>query len=156
KTGGMITAVVGALILPWKLLESSNNYLYTWLIGYSALLGPIGGILIADYFVLRRKQLMVPDLYRRGGIYEYRGGFHPAAFVALAIGIAVNVPGFLVAAIPSWKESFQATREAIALGTVEPTSWDRVVGFFDEVYRYAWFVGFLLSGALYLALTRRN
>jgi NCS1 family nucleobase:cation symporter-1 len=143
KTGGLITAVIGALILPWKLLETSHGYIFTWLIGYSALLGPIGGIMIADYFLLRRKRLLVDDLYRRGGAYEYRGGFHPAAFIALTIGIAVNVPGFLVEAIPSWKASFDPAR-------------DRALAFFHDVYGYAWFVGFLLSGALYLAMTRRS
>jgi len=141
KAGGMITAFIGALMLPWKFIETPDKYIYTWLIGYSALLGPIGGILIADYFVLRKKSLDVDDLYRRGGVYEYRGGFHPAAFVALAIGIAFNVPGFLIEAVKPWKESFLAGHGP-------------VLGFFHALYGYAWFVGFLLSGGLYLVLAR--
>src|SRR5207247_9812333 len=83
RTGGLITAFAGIVMMPWKLLATSHGYIFTWLIGYSALLGPIGGLLIADYFVLRGRQLDVVDLYRRGGRYEYRGGVNPAAFVAL-------------------------------------------------------------------------
>ncbi len=131
RTGGIITAVVGALILPWKLIESSGGYIFTWLIGYSALLGPIGGIMIADYFVLRRRELVVEDLYRRNGLYEYKGGVNWLAMLALAIGVAVNLPGFLAEAIPSMRESIPA--------------------FWRTLYTYAWFVGFLLSGALHLA-----
>ena len=67
KMGGIITAVIGALILPWKLIESSKGYIFTWLVGYSALLGPIGGIMIADYFIIRKTKLEVADLYKRGG-----------------------------------------------------------------------------------------
>lgn len=131
RTGGIITAVVGALILPWKLIESSGGYIFTWLIGYSALLGPIGGIMIADYFLLRRRELVVEDLYRRNGLYEYRGGVNWLAMLALAIGVAVNVPGFLAEAVPSLRESIPA--------------------FWRTLYTYAWFVGFLLSGALHVA-----
>ena len=133
RTGGLLTAAIGILIMPWKVLESSRGYIFTWLVGYSALLGPIGGVLLADYFVLRRTNLHVDDLYRRGGRYEYTGGFHVAALTALAVGIAPNVPGFLAQAFP-----------------------DRFAGvpaFWRGVYSYAWFLGFLLSAAAYLALT---
>jgi NCS1 family nucleobase:cation symporter-1 len=72
-------------MMPWKLLASSHGYIFTWLIGYSALLGPIGGILIADYFVLRGRELSVDELYQRGGRYEYTGGVNPIAIVALRL-----------------------------------------------------------------------
>lgn len=134
KLGGVITAVVGAVILPWKLIESSGGYIYTWLIGYSALLGPIGGIMIADYFLFRRRQLDVEDLYRRGGIYEFKSGWNPAALIALAIGVATNIPGFLMEAVPSMK------------GALSP-GW-------HTWYTYAWFNGFLIAGAVYLPLVR--
>lgn len=133
KMGGIITAVIGGIIFPWKLIESSGGYIFTWLIGYSALLGPIGGIMVADYFLLRRRELTVEDLYRRGGQYEYRGGVNWKAMLALALGVAVNVPGFLAEAIPGLK--------------------DAVPGFWRTLYTYAWFVGFLLSGALYMAFS---
>ncbi len=134
RTGGLLTAFVGILMMPWKLLASSQGYIFTWLIGYSALLGPIGGILIADYFVLRHRELDVDDLYRRGGRYEYSGGFNPAALAALAAGVLPCVPGFLNAAFPA------------AFPAVGP--------FWKGVYSYAWFVGFAVAGALYLSLMR--
>jgi NCS1 family nucleobase:cation symporter-1 len=134
KAGGVITALIGVLIMPWKLLASSQGYIFTWLVGYSALLGPIGGILIADYFVLRKRELDVVDLYRRGGRYEYAGGVNPAALIALIAGIAPNVPGFLAQAFP-----------AQFGGVGEP--W-------TTLYSYAWFLGFGLAAAIYLLLMR--
>src|SRR6202034_4909482 len=63
RMGGFITGVVGIVMMPWKLLADPSGYIFTWLLGYSALLGPIGGILIADYFVVRRRQLNLVALY---------------------------------------------------------------------------------------------
>src|SRR3569832_570274 len=71
RTGGMITGVVGVLMMPWKLLSALSAYVFGWLVGYSALRGPIAGVMIADYFLLRNSILNVGDLYRRNGIYEY-------------------------------------------------------------------------------------
>ncbi len=132
KMGGIITAVIGALILPWKLIESSQGYIFTWLVGYSALLGPIGGIMIADYFILRKTKLDVDDLYRRNGAYEYSSGINWNAIGALLIGVLINLPGFLAAAIPSFQ----------------------VADVWKTIYTYAWFVGFFVSGALYIVLQR--
>ncbi|MFD1467072.1 NCS1 family nucleobase:cation symporter-1 [Hymenobacter caeli] len=134
KTGGYLTGVLGVLIAPWKLIADPSGYIFTWLVGYSALLGPIGGIMIADYYVLRRQQLHVDELYRYDGRYGYRGGFNPAALLALAVGIVPNVPGFL------------ANIGALDKATV----WPALLG----VYNYAWFVGFFVSGAVYLLLMR--
>src|SRR5678815_3744161 len=75
RMGGLITGVVGVLIMPWKLLADPSGYIFTWLVGYSALLGPIGGVMIADYYVWRRRTLDVVDLYKSDGPYRYRGGF---------------------------------------------------------------------------------
>lgn len=77
RTGGYITGIIGILIFPWKLIADPNGYIFTWLIAYSSLLGPIGGILIADYYFIRRKELILDDLYAFGGIYEYNNGFNP-------------------------------------------------------------------------------
>jgi len=96
KTGGIITCFLGLLMQPWKLLSSYGNYIFGWLVGYSGLLGPIAGGLIADYFVVRKKILVVDDLYRRGGIYEFTGGFNWRAIGALAAGIAVALVGLVV------------------------------------------------------------
>ena len=74
RTGGLITGVIGLLLMPWKLLHDYSAYIFGWLVGYSALLGPIAGIMIADYVLLRRGQLVVDDLYLRGHRYEYTRG----------------------------------------------------------------------------------
>lgn len=96
KTGGLITCFLGLLMQPWKLLASYGNYIFGWLVGYSGLLGPIAGVLIADYFVLRKKVLIVDDLYRRSGAYEFSDGFNWRAIGALAVGIAVALVGLIV------------------------------------------------------------
>jgi NCS1 family nucleobase:cation symporter-1 len=127
RAGGYLTAGLGIAMFPWKLLETTGGYIFTWLIGYSALLGPIAGILIADYFVVRKTELDVEDLFRSHGRYRFVGGWNPIALVALVLGVAPNVPGFLVAA------------GAIASAPA----------FFTEVYTYAWFVGFFVSGTIY-------
>ncbi|MDE1162463.1 MAG: NCS1 family nucleobase:cation symporter-1 [Acidobacteriaceae bacterium] len=92
RTGGLITGVLGLAIMPWKLVGSSHNYL-GWLVAYSGLLGPVAGIMVADYFLVRRTKLDTYSLYRRGGIYEYRNGFNLAALIALAVGIGVALLG---------------------------------------------------------------
>ncbi len=131
KQGAMITAVIGILIMPWRLYNDAAAYIFTWLIGYGALLGPVAGIMIADYFVLRRGILAVEDLFRRGGVYEYSGGVNWIATVAFVLGVAPSVPGFIG-----------------ALGG-HPAA-----GFFGGVYNWAWFVGFIVSAAVYIAAMR--
>jgi nucleobase:cation symporter-1, NCS1 family len=126
RTGGLITGILGILMMPWKLLATAGTYIFSWLVGYSALLGPIAGIMIADYFLLRRRELDVAELYRPGGVYR---GVNGAAVVALILGVAPNVPGFLKAA-----------------HIIEGPQ-----GFFDALYVYAWFTGFLLGTVVYLA-----
>jgi NCS1 family nucleobase:cation symporter-1 len=99
RTGGLITGVVGVLMMPWKLLGDYGSYITGWLVGYSGLLGPVAGIMIADYFVLRHRRLNVDDLYRRGGEYEYRNGVNPRSLVSLAAGILVALIGLAVPAV---------------------------------------------------------
>ena len=96
RTGGLITGVVGICMMPWKLLGDYGAYIFGWLIGYSGLMGPIAGTMIADYFLVRHRTLNVDDLYRRGGEYEYSGGFNPRALVSLALGIAVALLGLAI------------------------------------------------------------
>jgi len=129
KVGGLITAGLGIVIFPWKLIETTDGYIYTWLVGYSALLGPIGGILIADYFIVRRTRLDLDALYRRDGAYWFTGGFNPVAIIALLLGVLPNVPGFL--------------------GQAGFVSADSVSDLWEQVYTYAWFVGFFVSGAIH-------
>jgi NCS1 family nucleobase:cation symporter-1 len=92
----MITGVVGVMMMPWKLLSDFSAYIFGWLVGYSGLLGPIAGVMIADYFLIRAQNLNVDDLYRRGGRYEYKNGFNYKAIAALAAGIAVALVGLAV------------------------------------------------------------
>src|SRR6266550_3021476 len=99
RTGGLITGVVGILMMTWKLLSDFSSYIFGWLVGCSALLGPIAGIMICDYYLVRSRELQVEDLYRRQGIYEYRHGFNPKAMIALAIGVAVALIGLAVPAL---------------------------------------------------------
>ena len=95
RTGGLITGVLGLAIMPWKLMASSHNYL-GWLVEYSGLLGPVAGIMVADYFLIRRTRLDVNALYQRGGIYEFRNGFNGAAIIALAVGVFTALIGRFV------------------------------------------------------------
>jgi nucleobase:cation symporter-1, NCS1 family len=99
RTGGIITGVIGIAMMPWKLLGDFNDYIFGWLVGYSGLLGPIAGIMIADYFILRKCELDVDALYRADGKYAYTGGFNWKAIGALAVGIAVALIGLIVPAL---------------------------------------------------------
>ena len=99
RTGGLITGVIGILMMPWKLLTDFNSYIFGWLVGYSGLLGPIAGIMIADYFVVRSRTLNAEALYRRGGPYDYANGFNYRGLAALALGVIVALVGLLVPAL---------------------------------------------------------
>jgi nucleobase:cation symporter-1, NCS1 family len=135
-TGGLITAVIGVLIMPWKLYSDAAAYIFTWLIGYSGLMGAIGGILIADYWVIRRQQLVLPDLFRLEGRYTYHRGYNPRALLALVLAIAPVLPGFVRAA-------------TVPGGQVASP------GLFDQLYTFAWFVTFALGFALHLLFSRK-
>lgn len=96
RTGGLITGGIGLAIMPWKLLTDYRTYIFKWLVGYSALLGPVAGIMIVDYFLIRRREIKVDRLYVRGGEYEYRRGFNHRAIIALVVGIAVALLGLFI------------------------------------------------------------
>jgi NCS1 family nucleobase:cation symporter-1 len=83
--------------MPWKLMSSSHNYIQ-WLVDYSAVLGPVAGIMVADYFFLRHTRLDTESLYRREGQYEYRNGINPRALIALAAGVVAALIGIWVPA----------------------------------------------------------
>ncbi|WP_342114307.1 NCS1 family nucleobase:cation symporter-1 [Pseudoduganella sp. OTU4001] len=129
RTGGYITAGIALAMMPWKLLETTQGYIFTWLIGYSALLGPIAGVLIVDYYLIRKTELHVGALYDEKGEYSYTNGWNSAALVAFALGVAPNVPGFLNAAFPA---SFGDVGEGFKL-----------------IYTYAWFVGIAIAAVVY-------
>lgn len=96
KTGGLITGILGAVMLPWKLIADPNGYIFKWLLGYSGGLGSIAGVLVADYWFVRKKQLRLGDLYRRKGVYAYAGGFNVAAILATLFGCALAWVGLVV------------------------------------------------------------
>jgi NCS1 family nucleobase:cation symporter-1 len=96
RMGGMITGVAGLLMMPWKLLTDFNSYIFGWLVGYSGLLGPIAGIMIVDYFLIRKTNLDLDGLFRRNGPYEYLGGVNVRAIAALAAGIFTALIGLIV------------------------------------------------------------
>jgi len=96
RTGGMITGFLGLAMMPWKLMATFGSYIFGWLVGYSGLLGPVAGIMVTDYFLLRGTKLDSYSLYRRGGMYEYRNGLNPAAIVALVVGVFAALVGKFV------------------------------------------------------------
>ena len=99
RTGGLITGLLGLCMMPWRLMASFGSYIFGWLVGYSGLLGPVAGIMVADYFLLRRRRLEVRELYRANGLYTYNAGFNPRAIFALALGIAAALIGLFVPAL---------------------------------------------------------
>ena len=96
RTGGLITGVLGVAMMPWKLLSDFGAYIFGWLVGYSGLLGPIAGTMIADYFLVRKCSLNLDDLYRRNGEYEYASGYNWKAIVSLALGVAAALLGLAI------------------------------------------------------------
>ena len=130
KRGGYITGIIGIVIMPWKLIADPSGYIFTWLIGYSALLGPVIGIILVDYFLIRKTELNVEDLYRSKGIYA---GVNPMAIIALVVGVLPNIPGFL-ANIGLYSGS----------------------GFVVDLYNYAWFIGLGISSLVYYVLMRKR
>jgi nucleobase:cation symporter-1, NCS1 family len=134
RLGGLITGLVGIAIMPWKILADPSSYVLTFLVGYSALLGPIGGILIADYFVCRHRRLNVIDLYRRDGEYRFQNGVSFVAVVALVAAVLPSLPGFVA--------------------QVSPGTAHLIPVFFLHVYQYAWFAGFGIAFAVYLILRK--
>jgi NCS1 family nucleobase:cation symporter-1 len=129
--GGLITAVIGILMMPWKLYADASAYIFTWLVGYSSLMGAIGGVLIADYWIVRRRKLALPELFKMNGVYSYSGGINWRAIVILTVAVLPVVPGFVRAAATPGGQ------------VANPT-------LLDSLYTYAWFVTFALSFVLYL------
>ncbi|AWA29405.1 nitrate reductase [Flavobacterium magnum] len=136
RKGGYITGIIGILIFPWKLIADPSGYIFTWLVGYSSLLGPVGGIMIVDYYFIRKQRLELEDLYNSYGMYRFSDGFNMNAIAALIIGILPNVPGFLT--------------------TIKAVGSDVFPLWVSDLYHYAWFVGFGISGLVYWILMRKQ
>ena len=127
RTGSIITCLIGIVIMPWRLYNDLGDYIFTWLIGYSALLGPIAGIMLCDYFLVRRTRLQSDALYQEQGIYS---GVRWKSVLILVIAVLPNLPGFYNAATHT--------------GTFPPI--------FDQLYSYAWFLGITIAFVLYALL----
>lgn len=136
RKGGYITGIIGILIFPWKLIADPTGYIFTWLVGYSSLLGPVGGIMIADYYFIRKQTLVLDDLYNKKGIYSFSKGFNTKAIWALLLGILPNVPGFF-----------------LTIKVVDTTVFPKWI---SGLYHYAWFVGFGISGLVYWILMKNK
>jgi NCS1 family nucleobase:cation symporter-1 len=124
RTGGIITCIIGIVIMPWRLYNDPSGYIFTWLIGYSALLGPIAGIMICDYFFVRKTRLDSDALYDSKGEYS---GVRWSTVSILLIAVAPNLPGFINAAFKT----------------------DLFPDIFNTMYSYAWFVGTTIAFVLY-------
>lgn len=131
RMGGMTTALIGVLMMPWYLYNNLSAYIFTWLIGYGALLGPIAGIMLCDYYLIRRTRLDAAALYDPNGPFR---GVKWRAVVTLIVAAAPNVPGFINAA--SGRSVFPAC--------------------FDAIYGYAWFIGLGIAIAVYWVITPRD
>ena len=133
-TGGLITACIGVLMMPWKLYGSYAGYVFTWLIGYGSLMGAIGAIMICDYWVIRRQRLNLRELFNPRGIYSYGSGFNWRAIVALVLAVIPCIPGFV-----------NAVRNQGNVPNPGPL---------DVVYTYSYFITFALGFVIYYVLMR--
>jgi NCS1 family nucleobase:cation symporter-1 len=136
RTGGIITAIIGVVSFPWIILETAGAYVFTWLVGYGSLLGAIGAVMIADYWIVRRRQLDLADLYKHEGRYAYSGGWNWRAIAAVLVGVVPVLPGFFKAATtPGFAGVFE-----------NPT-------FIEGLYNYGLFFTFFVAGLTYLLLS---
>lgn len=129
RMGGYITGIIGILIFPWKLLADPEGYIFVWLIAYSALLGALAGVMISDYYLIRKTQLDLGQLFKVDGIYK---GWNYWAWIAFVVSILPVLPGFLA--------------------TVKVVSAESIGSFWIDLYSYAWFVTFFISFGLYWLL----
>lgn len=136
--GALLTAVLSIFFLPWRIFQSTDNFVYTWLVGYSAILGPMLGIILVDYYLLQSMILDIDALYSTStlGRYYYCRGWNVSAIVALVIAIIPAIPGFL--------HKVKILKECADV--------------FIIVYNNAWLIGLFSGGIIYwlLSFLRRN
>ena len=130
RKGGMIVACIGIVMMPWKLIADPSGYIFTWLVGYASLLGPIAGVLMVDYFLVKKQRLEVKELYQTKGIYTYTNGFNLKAIFSFVLGVIPTVPGFL--------------HQIKVIETLPAV--------FKILYHLGWFVGLPLAGMIYFLL----
>jgi nucleobase:cation symporter-1, NCS1 family len=144
RIGGTITGVIGILIQPWKLMGAAT-YIFTWLVGYSGLLGPIAGVMVCDYWVLRKTELEVDELYQEHGRYRFLNGYNPWALLALVLGVIPNLPGFWV--------QLQASGRGVPVEQVLQ-GLPAFYHYSTMIYDFAWMVGFAVSFVAYYLLMK--
>jgi NCS1 family nucleobase:cation symporter-1 len=135
RTGGIITGIIGILIMPWNLLNDPNAYIFTWLGTYGGATGAIAGVLMADYWWIRRNNFKLADLYRPDGLYRYARGWNWIAVVSLLVGIVFAIGG-----------AYSAVDGA-------PFPADGIIPPLKGLYDYSWVVGLVISFVLYGVLT---
>lgn len=133
KVGGYITGILGILIFPWKLIADPDGYIFRWLIAYSALLGALAGIMICDYYIVRKTQINLAELFNEKGIYK---GWNKIAWLVFVVSLLPVIPGFLV-----------------AVGLVSTTTFPQTL---VDLYSYAWFITFGISFILYAGLMKKK
>ncbi|BEU95208.1 NCS1 family nucleobase:cation symporter-1 [Acidovorax sp. DW039] len=136
RMGGLIAALIGLVFMPWKLLATSGGYLFTWLGGYGTLLGAIAGVLLVDYYLVRKTELKVNDLYRRGGEYEYSNGWNVHALVGFFLGVLPCLPGYLAVS-----------------GVIDKAS---VPGLLLGLFDFGWFFSLAVSGTYYYLTAKKR
>jgi len=153
KTGGVITGVIGVLMMPWKLIADPSGYIFQWLLGYSGGLGSIAGVLVVDYWFVRRAKLHLADLYRRDGRYAYGAPVSEERAPAEAKAGYREGAGAVVRT--RWSGSGWNAYAVLATALGCALSWvGVVVKPLHVLFDYAWFVGALVSGATYFAFSR--
>ncbi|MBL4698843.1 MAG: NCS1 family nucleobase:cation symporter-1 [Phycisphaerales bacterium] len=168
RLGGIITCIIGVLIMPWRLISDTQGYIFTWLIGYSALIGPIVGIMLCDYFLIRKTNINTDELYKADGEFK---GVNWRAMITLIIAVLPNIPGFINAATNRTHDAYESSTKALeaarengmnnaaiqaafdAKELIEPQT-PIFAQSFDAIYTYAWFVGVLISVVLYYLLMK--
>jgi len=137
----VLTGVIGIVIMPWRLLESANTFIFVWLNFYGGLLGAVAGVMIADYWVINHRRIDVAECYREGGRYWFTGGWNWRAVVATVAGMTIGVGG----AYSGLDASGHKTG---------PFPVDGYIPFLKFFWDYNWVAGFILAFVLYLVLCR--
>lgn len=140
-----MSVALGTLLLPWKLLASPETYVFVWLGFYGGIMGAVGGVLVSDYWLARKTELRVPELFTLEGHYHFTRGWNVRAVIATAVGAFVAVGGAYSALGPDGKKT-------------GPFPADGVVPLLRPLYDYNWVVAFLVAMFVYwlLAAHRRK
>jgi NCS1 family nucleobase:cation symporter-1 len=140
RTGGIITGIIGILIMPWNLLATPDLYIFTWLGTYGGATGAIAGVLIADYWWVRRRNFKVADLYRADGVYRYARGWNWIAVVAMLVGAFIAMGGAYS----------NLDKAGVPTG---PFPVDGIIPLLKGVYDYSWLASLIVSFLIYGLLT---